>query len=179
MIRHRHPVIEQLMTPGEVAAEAGVNPRTVSQWHRRGKLTAVRTIGRHRRFRRAEVLAYLAARKDRTPMLIAVPAAILIMFNIAAIHTVAVSVRPGAPSGRHRRQPCPCRQPHAVPVQSLVPLPPRPPRRRAEEAQLTVTIDGPAARARMDMLRADLAAVDYDTSYDANGWLPGDFAVTP
>jgi excisionase family DNA binding protein len=126
VVRHRHPVIEQLMTPGEVAREAGVKPQAVSQWHRRGKLPAVQTPGRHRRFRRADVLAFLAQRKERTPMMLAVPAAIMIMFNIAAVYTVSGALR--TPSGRHRRQPCPCGQPHPVPVQCLAPLPAGPPR---------------------------------------------------
>jgi excisionase family DNA binding protein len=35
----------------------GVDPRTVARWAKAGKVTAVRTLGGHRRFYRSEVLA--------------------------------------------------------------------------------------------------------------------------
>lgn len=35
----------------------GVDPRTVARWAKSGKVTAVRTLGGHRRFYRSEVLA--------------------------------------------------------------------------------------------------------------------------
>jgi len=34
-----------------------VNPKTVSRWARSGKLTSIRTLGGHRRFRASEVRA--------------------------------------------------------------------------------------------------------------------------
>jgi excisionase family DNA binding protein len=46
---------ERLMTPGEVAAMFRVDPKTVTRWVKAGKLSCVRTLGGHRRFRRAEV----------------------------------------------------------------------------------------------------------------------------
>ncbi len=46
-----------LMTPAEVAALFRVSPKTVARWSRAGKLTALRTLGGHRRFRVAEVQA--------------------------------------------------------------------------------------------------------------------------
>jgi len=46
---------EQLLTPGEVAAMFRVEPKTVSRWAKVGKLSSIRTLGGHRRFREAEV----------------------------------------------------------------------------------------------------------------------------
>ena len=48
---------DSLLTPGEVAAIFGVNPKTVTRWERVGKLQAIRTLGGHRRFRTTEVEA--------------------------------------------------------------------------------------------------------------------------
>lgn len=46
---------ERLLTPKEVAALFRVNPKTVTRWARSGKLTAIRTLGGHRRFRASEI----------------------------------------------------------------------------------------------------------------------------
>jgi excisionase family DNA binding protein len=46
---------EALLTPSEVAALFRVNPKTVTRWARSGKLTAIRTLGGHRRFRASEI----------------------------------------------------------------------------------------------------------------------------
>ncbi|MBI2708243.1 MAG: BldC family transcriptional regulator [Actinobacteria bacterium] len=46
---------EALLTPSEVAALFRVNPKTVTRWARAGKLTAIRTLGGHRRFRASEI----------------------------------------------------------------------------------------------------------------------------
>ncbi|MEJ7845545.1 MAG: BldC family transcriptional regulator [Acidimicrobiales bacterium] len=46
---------EKLLTPSEVAALFRVNPKTVTRWARAGKLTAIRTLGGHRRFRATEI----------------------------------------------------------------------------------------------------------------------------
>lgn len=46
-----------LLKPGEVAALFNVDPKTVSTWADTGKLTVIRTLGGHRRYRRSEVLA--------------------------------------------------------------------------------------------------------------------------
>lgn len=48
---------DSLMTPAEVAALFRVSPKTVARWSRAGKLTALRTLGGHRRFRMEEVQA--------------------------------------------------------------------------------------------------------------------------
>ena len=50
-----------LLTPSEVAERFRVNPKTVTRWAKAGKITAVRTLGGHRRFRRSEVEAQLRA----------------------------------------------------------------------------------------------------------------------
>lgn len=46
---------DQLLTPAEVAALFRVNPKTVTRWHRSGKISAIRTLGGHRRFRAGEI----------------------------------------------------------------------------------------------------------------------------
>ena len=51
---------EALLTPGEVAALFRVDPKTVTRWAQDGRLSSVRTLGGHRRFRAAEVHALLA-----------------------------------------------------------------------------------------------------------------------
>lgn len=49
----------QLLTPSEVAALFRVDPKTVSRWAATGKLSAVRTLGGHRRFKADEVYRLL------------------------------------------------------------------------------------------------------------------------
>lgn len=44
-----------LMTPAEVAALFRVDPKTVARWANSGKITSIRTLGGHRRFRRVDV----------------------------------------------------------------------------------------------------------------------------
>jgi excisionase family DNA binding protein len=51
---------EPLLTPAEVAALFRVDPKTVTRWAKAGKLTAIRTLGGHRRYREAEVRAVLS-----------------------------------------------------------------------------------------------------------------------
>ena len=51
---------EQLLTPAEVAAMFRVNPKTVTRWARAGKLTAIRTLGGHRRFRASPAQVFRA-----------------------------------------------------------------------------------------------------------------------
>ncbi|MEO7804996.1 MAG: BldC family transcriptional regulator [Actinomycetota bacterium] len=50
---------ESLLTPSEVAAMFRVDPKTVTRWAKAGKLTAIRTLGGHRRYREAEVQGFL------------------------------------------------------------------------------------------------------------------------
>ena len=47
--------VDALLTPAEVAALFRVNPKTVTRWARAGKITAIRTLGGHRRFRASEI----------------------------------------------------------------------------------------------------------------------------
>jgi excisionase family DNA binding protein len=49
------------MTPAEVAALFRVDPKTVTRWADAGKLTAVRTLGGHRRYLQDEVQNLLVA----------------------------------------------------------------------------------------------------------------------
>ena len=51
---------EALLTPAEVAALFRVDPKTVTRWARAGKLTSLRTLGGHRRYRESEVRALLS-----------------------------------------------------------------------------------------------------------------------
>ena len=55
------PNQEMLLTPAEVAALFRVDPKTVTRWAKAGKLTAIRTLGGHRRYRQSEVLGLLKA----------------------------------------------------------------------------------------------------------------------
>jgi excisionase family DNA binding protein len=50
---------EVLLTPSEVASLFRVDPKTVTRWAKAGKLTAIRTLGGHRRYRQTEVLSLL------------------------------------------------------------------------------------------------------------------------
>ena len=54
------PRADALLTPGEVAVLFHVDPKTVTRWANAGKLTSVRTLGGHRRFREAEVRGLLS-----------------------------------------------------------------------------------------------------------------------
>lgn len=51
---------EPLLTPAEVAALFRVDPKTVTRWAKAGKLSSIRTLGGHRRYRESEVRALLA-----------------------------------------------------------------------------------------------------------------------
>ena len=56
--RHR-PDAEALLTPSEVATLFRVDPKTVTRWAKAGKLTSIRTLGGHRRYRESEVRSLL------------------------------------------------------------------------------------------------------------------------
>ena len=57
-------VESDLLTPAEVATLFRVSPKTVTRWARSGKLTALRTLGGHRRFRATEVKDLLERFED-------------------------------------------------------------------------------------------------------------------
>ena len=56
---------EVLLTPAEVAKIFRVDPKTVTRWAKAGKLTAIRTLGGHRRYRKSEVQGLLSANSNR------------------------------------------------------------------------------------------------------------------
>jgi len=56
----RTPDAEPLLTPAEVAIMFRVDPKTVTRWAKAGKLTSIRTLGGHRRYRESEVRSLLA-----------------------------------------------------------------------------------------------------------------------
>jgi excisionase family DNA binding protein len=53
------PEQEVLLTPAEVASLFRVDPKTVTRWAKSGKLTSIRTLGGHRRYKESEVKALL------------------------------------------------------------------------------------------------------------------------
>ena len=59
------PDNEALLTPSEVAAMFRVNPKTVTRWARAGKISAIRTLGGHRRFQAARSAG--SSSRSRTP----------------------------------------------------------------------------------------------------------------
>src|SRR6266851_2247202 len=59
---------EALLTPSEVAAMFRVNPKTVTRWARAGKISAIRTLGGHRRFRASEIRLYLEQVDEATEL---------------------------------------------------------------------------------------------------------------
>lgn len=54
----------ELMTPAQVAKMFHVDPKTVTRWAQAGKLTYMRTLGGHRRYRRDEVTDLLRNSTD-------------------------------------------------------------------------------------------------------------------
>ena len=56
---------EILLTPAEVAKLFRVDPKTVTRWAKAGKLTAIRTLGGHRRYRKSEVQSLLGSDSNR------------------------------------------------------------------------------------------------------------------
>lgn len=57
---------EVLLTPAEVASLFRVDPKTVTRWAKAGKLTAIRTLGGHRRYRQSEVQNLLKSNLDKS-----------------------------------------------------------------------------------------------------------------
>ena len=56
-MNHEPPNV--LLTPAEVAQMFRVSPKTVTRWARTGRISAVRTLGGHRRFRADEIRGLL------------------------------------------------------------------------------------------------------------------------
>ncbi|MGH3402003.1 MAG: BldC family transcriptional regulator [Streptosporangiaceae bacterium] len=59
------PQVESLLTPAEVATMFRVDPKTVTRWAKAGRLTSIRTLGGHRRYREKEVRSLLAGVPDQ------------------------------------------------------------------------------------------------------------------
>lgn len=55
MTQHQTRDADELLTPSEVAGLFRVDPKTVTRWAQAGKLSSIRTLGGHRRYRRGEV----------------------------------------------------------------------------------------------------------------------------
>ncbi len=55
---------EELLTPSEVAKLFRVDPKTVTRWAKSGKLSSIRTLGGHRRYRASEVHALLDGQRN-------------------------------------------------------------------------------------------------------------------
>jgi excisionase family DNA binding protein len=62
---------EPLLTPAEVATLFRVDPKTVTRWAKAGRLTSIRTLGGHRRYKETEVRALLAGVPQQTDPLAA------------------------------------------------------------------------------------------------------------
>jgi excisionase family DNA binding protein len=58
---------ENLLTPSEVAALFRVDPKTVTRWAKAGKLTSIKTLGGHRRYKESEVKSLLKTISATTP----------------------------------------------------------------------------------------------------------------
>ncbi len=56
---HRVVETQALLTTAEVAGLLRVGPKTVTRWANSGKLTSMRTLGGHRRYRESEILNLL------------------------------------------------------------------------------------------------------------------------
>lgn len=59
---------DALLTPAEVAALFRVDPKTVTRWAKAGKLSSIRTLGGHRRYRADEVRKFLEGAKQSGEM---------------------------------------------------------------------------------------------------------------
>jgi excisionase family DNA binding protein len=59
-----HGDSEVLLTPAEVASLFRVDPKTVTRWAKAGKLSSIRTLGGHRRYKESEVRALLGAASE-------------------------------------------------------------------------------------------------------------------
>ncbi len=56
---------EALLTPAEVATMFRVDPKTVTRWAKSGKLSSIRTLGGHRRYRASEVQSLLEGAEQK------------------------------------------------------------------------------------------------------------------
>jgi excisionase family DNA binding protein len=59
-VNPRQSETDTLLTPAEVAALFRVDPKTVTRWAKAGKISSIRTLGGHRRYRESEVRQLLS-----------------------------------------------------------------------------------------------------------------------
>ncbi|MEA2507209.1 MAG: hypothetical protein QOH48_1827 [Actinomycetota bacterium] len=59
----------QLLTPAEVAEVFRVDPKTVTRWAKAGKLSSLRTLGGHRRYRADEIRILLGANEQQSSII--------------------------------------------------------------------------------------------------------------
>lgn len=59
------PEYEALLTPAEVATIFRCDPKTVTRWAKAGKISSIRTLGGHRRYRKSEIDALLASTEQQ------------------------------------------------------------------------------------------------------------------
>ena len=64
---------EKLLTPAECAAMWHVDPKTITRWAKAGKLTSIRTLGGHRRYRESDVRALLRTPQEESTDPLAAP----------------------------------------------------------------------------------------------------------
>jgi excisionase family DNA binding protein len=57
---------ERLLTPAEVASMFRVDPKTVTRWAKAGKLSSIRTLGGHRRYRESEIRELIEGSNSRS-----------------------------------------------------------------------------------------------------------------
>ena len=57
---------ERLLTPAEVASMFRVDPKTVTRWAKAGKLSSIRTLGGHRRYRESEIRGLIDGSNSRS-----------------------------------------------------------------------------------------------------------------
>ena len=57
---------EKLLTPAEVASMFRVDPKTVTRWAKAGKLSSIRTLGGHRRYRESEIRSLIDGSNSRS-----------------------------------------------------------------------------------------------------------------
>ena len=61
MVSRRAPASKSTyLLPSEVAEVLQVSPKTVTRWAKAGKLSSIRTLGGHRRYRESEVRELLS-----------------------------------------------------------------------------------------------------------------------
>ena len=57
---------DKLLTPAEVASMFRVDPKTVTRWAKAGKLSSIRTLGGHRRYRESEIRTLIEGSNSRS-----------------------------------------------------------------------------------------------------------------